>query len=153
MKWHRRTRSSSEADGGRSNPSKDPSSPAPKRHRFWKWMGIVALTLAVLLGIARALLPRFVRDYVNRTLDRNVAYEGKIGDVEIHLWRGAYSIHDVQISKRTGQVPVPFFAAKRLDFSVQWNALMHGRVVGQFVMDQTELNFVSNPTDEDSQTG
>lgn len=109
--------------------------------------------LVILLVVARLLLPTFLRDYVNRTLDRNIQYAGRIGDVQVHLWRGAYSISDIKISKRTGMVPVPFFAAKRLDFSIQWDALLHNRVVGRFVMDQPELNFVSNPNEEDSQTG
>lgn len=109
--------------------------------------------LIVLFVVARLFLPTFIRDYVNRTLDRNVQYEGRIGDVQVHLWRGAYSIHDIKISKRTGMVPVPFFAAKRLDFSIQWDALFHRRVVGRFLMDQPELNFVSDPNDENSQTG
>jgi hypothetical protein len=40
------------------------------------------------------LLPWFVRDHVNRTLDRNQLYAGNIGQVRIHLWRGAYSVND-----------------------------------------------------------
>ncbi len=106
-----------------------------------------------MLGIGRALLPIIIRGYVNRTLDRNVVYEGRVGDIEVYLWRGAYSIRDIQISKRTGQVPVPFFAARRLDFSVQWDALFHRRLVGRFLMDQPELNFVSTPNKDESQTG
>ena len=35
------------------------------RNRF------IVLILAVLLGVGRAILPRVVRNYVNRTLDRN----------------------------------------------------------------------------------
>jgi hypothetical protein len=113
----------------------------------------VFAAIGLVVAVARAFLPMFLRDYVNRTLDRDVTYEGRVGDVVVHLWRGAYSIRDIKISKRTGQVPVPFFAAKRLDLSVQWNALLHRRVVGQLQMFQPELNFVSNPTEEESQTG
>src|ERR1051325_10428196 len=127
--------------------------PLRKRPRFWRAFGIVVLLLAVGLGVGRALLPWFVRDYVNRTLDRNPLYSGKIGQVQVHLWRGAYSIHDVTISKTTGDVPVPLFDSKRLDFAIQWNALFHHKVVGRLLMDQPELNFVDAPADEDSQTG
>jgi hypothetical protein len=73
--------------------------------------------------------------------------------VRIHLWRGAYSINDITISKRTGTVPVPFFAARRLDFSLQWSALFRGRVVGRLLMQQPELNFVDAPSEDESQTG
>jgi len=109
--------------------------------------------LAVILGAGRALMPWAVRDYVNRTLDRNQLYSGRIGPVEIHLWRGAYSIRDVQISKTTGDVPVPFFSASRVDFAVQWRNLAHGKIVGRVLMERPEINFVDSPSAADSQTG
>ena len=61
-------------------------------------------------------MPWAVRRYVNRTLDRSQIYQGQIGDVTLHLWRGAYSIHDVRLVKVTGNVPVPLYSAKRVDF-------------------------------------
>ena len=94
-----------------------------------------------------------MRDYVNRTLDRSPLYTGKIGEVQIHLWRGAYSIHDVRISKTSGDVPVPFFAAKQVDFALLWKALAHHRLVGRVWMDEPEINFVDAPGDADTQTG
>lgn len=124
-----------------------------RRGHWWRVTGVILLVLALVLAVGRALLPSFVRDYVNRTLDRNLLYEGRIGDVQIHLLRGAYSINQVHISQRTGNVPVPLLASKRVDFSVQWNALLHGRIVGQFVMEQPELNFVAASDENQSQTG
>jgi hypothetical protein len=53
----------------------------------------------------------------------------------------------------TGNVPVPLFAAKQVDFSVEWSALLHRKVVGQFVADQPELNFVAAANDAESQSG
>ena len=130
-----------------------PGEPArPKRHRLRK-LGYVLLVIVVLLGVARLFLPWFVRDYVNRTLDRNEMYAGTIGPVQIHLLRGAYSITDIKLSKRTGDVPVPFFSAKRLDFAIQWNALLHHRIVARVLMQEPEINFVDAPSKQDSQTG
>ena len=102
---------------------------------------------------ARPCLPWAVRWYVNRTLDRNLLYEGRIGDISLHLWRGAYSIDDVRLIKRIGNVPTPFFRAKRLELAIQWNAVLHRRIVGQVVMDQPELNFVDSSDDSAAQTG
>lgn len=124
-----------------------------KRHHFWRDFLIVVVVLAVVLTVARLMLPRYVRHYVNRTLDRSLIYSGKIGDVQIHLLRGSYSIHDITISKRLETVPVPFFKAKRIDFAIQWNALLHHRVVGQMFMVQPELNFVDSPNENTTQTG
>ena len=136
-------------------PRSDPKSRlgSGKRPRRWRTLGLSALVLLLIIGAGRALLPRLVRDYVNRTLDRNPLYSGRIGDVQIHLWRGAYSIHDIRISKTTGDVPVPLLSAKRIDFSIEWKALFHHRLVGRFLMDQPELNFVDAPSEGESQTG
>jgi len=130
----------------------EPSHAKKKHHRLRK-VGYVLLGLIVLLCVARLLLPWFVRDYVNRTLDRNQMYSGTIGHVEIHLLRGAYSIRDIKLDKTTGNVPVPFFSAKRVDFSIQWNALIHHRMVVRLSMEQPEMNFVDAPTEQDSQSG
>jgi uncharacterized protein DUF748 len=124
-----------------------------KPRRFWRKSAILLCIVAVAIIVARLFLPGFVRDYVNRTLERSQLYSGKIGEVKIHLWRGAYSIDDVRISKTTGDVPVPLFAAKKVDFAMQWNALVHRRLVGRVLMVQPELNFVDAPTDEETQTG
>ena len=124
-----------------------------KRHRIWRRGGIVLLALVLVLGVGRAFLPKLVRDYVNRTLDRNPLYDGNIGKVQIHLWRGAYSVEDVRINKTTGDVPVPFFSASRVDFALEWKALLQRRVVGHILMNQPELNFVDAPTDGETQTG
>jgi hypothetical protein len=126
---------------------------APKGRRRWRAVGIVLLALVGLAAVGRAILPWAVRDYVNRTLDRNPLYHGQIGKVRIHLWRGAYSIQDVRISKVSGNVPVPFFAAPRVDFALEWDALWHRRLVGRVLMQQPELNFVDAPTEGETQTG
>jgi hypothetical protein len=151
MKKHEDPKSAAGAEPGKPTPTSKPA--AKKRHHWWRGLGTTLLVLVAILAIARVFAPRLVRHYVNRTLDRNVAYEGRIGDVEIHLLRGAYSIHDVKISQRTGNVPVPLLAAKRVDFSVQWNALLHGKIVGQFLMQEPELNFVASSDKNEAQTG
>jgi hypothetical protein len=124
-----------------------------KRGRRWRRIGLCLLVLAVILGGARLIMPSAIRDYVNRILDRNPLYTGRIGEVQIHLWRGAYSIEDVRLSKTTGDIPVPLFAAKRVDFAIQWNALLHRRVVGRVSMEEPELNFVDAPAEGETQTG
>jgi hypothetical protein len=99
------------------------------------------------------MLPTFVRWYVNRTIDQNPLYDGRIGDVHIHLYRGAYTIDDIRLNKTTGNVPVPLFAAKKLDLAIQWKELLHGKLVGKVVMENPELNFVDSGTESETQTG
>jgi hypothetical protein len=132
----------------------DESARAPvkkSKHRWLRRFAIFFVGLIILLAAARAALPRFVRYYVNRTIDQSPLYEGKIGQIEIHLWRGAYTIDDIRLLKRTGNVPVPLFAAKRVDLAVQWDALWHGKVVGRIKFENPELNFVDSGSGDSSQ--
>src|SRR5205085_4986724 len=71
----------------------------------------------------------------------------------VHLWRGAYTVHDMEILKRTHSVPVPFFECPRVDFSLYWGALWRGQARGKIEMEKPRLNFVQGPTKEESQTG
>lgn len=105
------------------------------------------MVIVVALLIARICLPFAVEAYVNRQLNRARDYGGRIGHVDIRLYRGQYRIHAIQIFKRSGGADVPFFTARRLDLSIEWRELFHGSVVGQVMMVQPQLNF------EESQTG
>jgi hypothetical protein len=119
----------------------------------WRRAGIVLLVVVLVLVAAFLLAPRFVRDYVNRTLDRNQQYAGLIGEVKLNPWRGAYSIDDVRLLKRAGNVPVPFFSAKRVQFLIETEALLHGKAVGRVRIEEPELNFVDSKSGARSQTG
>lgn len=135
------------------NRQKRPGDRSRAKHHRLRTLGLILLGLIVLLGAGRLILPFAVRNYVNRTLDQNLLYAGTIGKVQVHLLRGAYSINDVKISKRIGDVPVPFFSAKRVDFAIQWHALFHRKIVGRVLLEQPEINFVDAPTEQDSQSG
>lgn len=121
--------------------------------RFGRTQVQILMVLAALLIAARVAMPWFVKYYVNKTIDEMPEYDGHIGDVDIHLWRGAYSIDDIEIIKTDGDVPVPFFAADKVDFSVEWRALFNGSLVAEIVFKQPVINFVAGPTEETSQAG
>ncbi|MBC7783409.1 MAG: DUF748 domain-containing protein [Burkholderiales bacterium] len=124
-----------------------------RRRSRWRTLGYALLVLFGLLVIARLCLPGVVLWYVNRTIDRSPLYDGKVGDIDISLWRGAYTIKDIRFIKTTGNVPVPLFAAKRVDLAVQWGALANGKIVAEVEMDGPELNFVDAGKDSDNQNG
>jgi hypothetical protein len=139
-------------------PDSSNHAPAGKRRRgFWRkfsritWISLAVLALLLLAG--RLALPGYVESYVNKKLASLPEYRGKIGHVEIHLWRGAYSIHDVDIVKKNGQSLVPFFSARVVDFSVEWRELFHGSVVSEIEVDRGSLNFVESPNEAQSQKG
>lgn len=109
-----------------------------------RWLLITVLLVIILLVGLRSALPGWVTDYLNAKLDHMGDYHGQIDDVDLHLWRGAYSINGLRISKRVDKIPVPFLTAPRTDLSVSWHALLHGGVVATVEFQGPELNFVDN---------
>ncbi len=115
---------------------------------------LVALgVLVVMLVAARLALPCAVKDYANRRLAELDAYQGHVGDIDIHLWRGAYSIDDITIVKKGASRPVPFFQGRRIDLSVEWHSLLRGSIVAEAAFDSPELNLVQAENERDSQLG
>lgn len=98
-------------------------------------------------------LPTFVKAYVNRQLNKLEEYGGSLEGVDLAIWRGAYVIHDLRIFKKGDGVPVPFIHLPRLDLSIQWRELFRGAIVGEISVDRPALNFVSGPTEAESQSG
>jgi hypothetical protein len=111
------------------------------------------VVLALLLIGARAAAPTLIQRYVNRVLDRTEGYRGSIGDVDLALLRGGYTIEDIRMDKETGKVPVPLFRAREVDLSIEWRALFEGSLVGEVWFDEPEVNFVSAPRDAADQSG
>jgi hypothetical protein len=112
---------------------------------------LAVLLLALALLLAR--LPSLVRDYVQAALDQNQHYDGRIGELEIDLWRGGYTVSDVRIFKTDGSVPVPFFSASRIELSLEPRALLRGSFAGRMRLERPELNFVDAADSANSQTG
>ncbi len=125
--------------------------------RFLRRIGRIQFQLLLIFAAAlialRVALPYIVKKYVNDTIDKMPDYDGQIGDIDIHLWRGAYTIHGIDIIKTDGEVPVPFFSGKAIDFSVEWRALLQGALVAKIKFDEPVINFVAGPTEETSQVG
>lgn len=127
------------------------ATPAEKKRRRWpKVLGLVLLGLVIAAVILRLIAAELVQDYVNRTLQRNPDYVGKVGQVRLHLWRGAYAIEDVKILKKSGNNPVPLFSAERVGFMVDYEALWHGRLVGRVRFVRPEINFLDMREKQDA---
>lgn len=108
------------------------------RNRFLITMMLVVGRLVVL----RLALPFAVVWYVNRTLDRIPGYDASIESVHLSLIAGAYVIEGARLDKIGGKVPLPLFSARRAYLSVQWEALMEGKLVGQIELEEGNLIFV-----------
>jgi hypothetical protein len=101
----------------------------------------------------RIALPYVVKSVVNNKLASLPEYRGDIDDVDLHIYRGAYSIKGLELNKSTGAVPVPFISAHAIDFSIEWKSLLRGALVSTITVDRPELNFVQGKSEKDSQTG
>jgi uncharacterized protein involved in outer membrane biogenesis len=117
--------------------------------RWWFWLLIVVV---VAFMVVHTYLAIWVRDYVNRKLSEIHGYRAHVAAVTLHLWRGAYQVHNIEITKTTGKVPVPFFSAPLVDLSVQWRALILERAfVGNIEFDRPKMNLVNGPSQENRQ--
>jgi len=125
--------------------------------RTWKRKYTVAASIIILLVAFRLLLPWLVLNYANRTLANMDGYYGHVADIDIALYRGAYQLDRLFIHKvdsATGQ-QTPFFAAGRIDLSIEWRALFQGALVGElslasptllFTKDKAEIGQVARDT-------
>src|SRR6201982_2639939 len=116
--------------------------------RWWFWLIIVIAAVVVVLPVYLAV---WVRDYVNRKLSEIPGYRAHVQAVTLHLWRGAYQIHNIDIKKTTGAVPVPFFSAPLVDLSVEWKALWDRAFVGEIDIYKAKMNLVNGRSKEQQQ--
>ena len=116
--------------------------------RWWFWL---LVTVATAVVVVHTYLAIWVCDYVNRKLSEIPGYRAHVSAVTLHLWRGAYQIHNIAIVKTSGKVPVPFFSAPLVDLSVQWKALFDGAWVGNIEFYRPEMNLVNGPSAENRQ--
>lgn len=118
-----------------------------------RWLKFVLGIVLCVLILGRLALPYVLKSYVNDKLSHLHDYKGSVGDITVHLWRGAYRIHKINIYKISGKIQEPFFEANYLDMSIEWLQLFHGVVVAKVFMLEPKLHFVSGPTKDQSQMG
>jgi branched-subunit amino acid transport protein AzlD len=123
-----------------------------KKTRKWKTFMIVTGVVIVLLIAFRLWLPYLVLDKVNAELKKIEGYTGSVRDIDLFLLAGSYTIKDIELNKSGGKIPVPFFAAKTIELSVEWKALLNGEIVGEIEVQQPVLNYVKGPTKATTQT-
>ncbi|WP_417549360.1 DUF748 domain-containing protein [Methylophaga sp.] len=117
--------------------------------RRYSYTLIIVVLMLVALIILRMQLPSIVKDYLNGKLADMDDYQGQIADVDIHLWRGAYSVDQLEITKKD-QPSVPFFKAEMIDTSVSWASLLKGRVVADVDLIDAEIHLVDEETEDNT---
>jgi len=113
-------------------------------------IGFASLVVIVVI-VLRLYLSVWVLDYVNGVLAHIPGYKGSVESINIDLYRGAYRINNLKLDKDTGKIPVPFIDIAAIDLSLQWSALLHGRIVSSITLTQPVINFAVSKGDK--QTG
>lgn len=113
-----------------------------KHRRKRRW--IILFSVIGLLIIFRIYLPTIVLRYVNNKLANLTEYYGHVEDIDIHLYRGAYVINEIQILKRDKKTKdsIPFFNSPKIDLAIEWGALFKGKLAGEIKLKKPVLNFV-----------
>ncbi len=71
--------------------------------RRYRWPLWVFAAIAAVLVALHFTLPYLVRDYLNDKLADMGDYRGRITDVDLALWRGAYRINGLKSSRSTAR--------------------------------------------------
>jgi hypothetical protein len=109
-----------------------------KRKRMW-----IPVCMVLLLIGFRLVLPTLIKNHVNKVLANIPGYYGQIKDIDVALWRGAYKIHGLYLNKTKAQTQVPFLDFPLTDISIQWRALLQGRIVAEIDMDQATIIYIA----------
>lgn len=122
-------------------------------NRRMRLLAAIIVIAAITLAALRLALPYWVTKDLNARLANMGSYHGQVAEVDLHLWRGAYTIHDLQIVKNSGAVPLPLLKAPRIELAMRWVDLARGKVVATVAFYGAELNFVDGRSDADGQSG
>ncbi|MDO1511177.1 DUF748 domain-containing protein [Maribacter confluentis] len=121
-----------------------------KRRRYKKKRYLLPITLIVVLLIFRIALPYIVKDYVNKVLADIPGYYGHVEDINLALIRGAYTIHGMYLNKVNANSDVPFLDFKKTDISIEWKALIHGKIVSEIIMTEPTVIYVFEDQQQDT---
>jgi hypothetical protein len=108
----------------------------------WKKTYIVIGSVVLLLLVARLMLPYFVTRSVNKVLSEIPEYNGSIEGVDIHLYRGAYVIKELNLFWIEGSRKIPFIEIPIADLSIEWPAIFKGKLVGEIILNKPAINFI-----------
>jgi hypothetical protein len=112
---------------------------------------IILMVMLGLIVVARLSLPMFILNYVNRTLDEHPDYDGHVNGISLSILAGSYSLNDIEIHEVNSRTDEPLFAAEELLVNIDYRALFRGKVVGEIELNRPVVNFITGPTEEESQ--
>jgi len=121
-----------------------------RRHlrRFLRVFAVVSLFIILVHIFA----PMIALKVINDKMAKLPEYHGHIDALQINMFTGQATVKGMNMTKKGGEIPVPFFDANRIWVGIDWKSLFKGRIVAEVEVDDFQLNFVKGPTKESSQT-
>ncbi|WP_194778289.1 DUF748 domain-containing protein [Pararhodonellum marinum] len=102
---------------------------------------IILISILVVLVVIRLILPAIAKHQINKQLANIEGYHGSINDLSMSLYKGAFNIGELVIYEEASEDPeTPIIRLPILDFSLDWRALMKGKLVSEIHMDSMEVN-------------
>jgi hypothetical protein len=124
----------------------------PKARGSWRILFLLLLLLLSVLFFFWFIAPSELRNYLNKRGGQLPDYRFHTREVEIHLWNCSLDLVDVQLVKKSGDIPVPFFICPRVRIAMQWREILHANLRSSISLIQPVVNFVQGPSEEQSQT-
>ncbi len=122
------------------------------KRRPWFAFAIVGFTF--LLGSIYIFTPAIIRYHLNyNVLNQLGEYRGRVKDVDVALFDGAYVLKGIYLNKITGSSRLPFFTADNMAISLSWEALRHGEILVRADIERGVLNFLDANKESKRQTG
>jgi hypothetical protein len=104
---------------------------------------LVALAaLAALVVLIEWVAPPFVLKSLNRSLNKNPAFQNHVEGLDINLLRGGYTLKDFEIRRLWKDSSLPIFTAKSIDVSLKWTGFFRGRVTGEITLHEPAWHVV-----------
>jgi hypothetical protein len=105
----------------------------------WKWIAGALLVVVALAYAIAFLIDEPLRRMTEREMNARLkGYTARIGKLDFHPIGFSVDFHDVVIMQDAHPDP-PVFRVPRLSASVQWGAIVRGRVVADFELDGPEI--------------
>lgn len=100
---------------------------------------IIITIFALVLGF-RLILDNLIKQKINKTLTNTAGYEGRVDDVSLNFIDGNYTVKKLHLKQLANDTLLPFINVDSVLVSVQWNALMEGKLEGSIDIYQPKLN-------------
>lgn len=111
----------------------------------------IFFAILMIILLIRIAMPYLMLQYVENSINQIPEYKVTIADLDVHFLKGSYVIKRLRLQKIRAHIPVPFFSARRIEFAIEWSALLKGALVSQIRIDQPHLNFVIDPNGNEQQ--